>query len=73
MNVNFTLYFMHIGFLFQPGTLYKIGDVLPQDTGNCLQCVCIEGTTGDDTPRVTCSPHNCPPLVLPDLFDATGY
>ncbi|XP_023158366.1 homeotic protein female sterile [Ceratitis capitata] len=55
------------------GTLYKIGDVLPQDTGNCLQCVCIEGTTGDDTPRVTCSPHNCPPLVLPDLFDATGY
>ncbi|XP_014099714.2 probable serine/threonine-protein kinase yakA [Bactrocera oleae] len=55
------------------GTLYKIGDVLPQDTGNCLQCVCIDGSTSDDTPRVTCSPHNCPPLVLPDLFDATGY
>ncbi|XP_073844825.1 uncharacterized protein [Musca autumnalis] len=55
------------------GTLYKIGDVLPQDTGNCLQCICIDGSTIDDTPRVTCSPHNCPPLVLPDLFDATGY
>ncbi|XP_067631725.1 uncharacterized protein [Eurosta solidaginis] len=55
------------------GTLYKIGDVLPQDTGNCLQCVCIDGSTREDTPRVTCSPHNCPPLVLPDLFDATGY
>ncbi|XP_046809471.1 probable WRKY transcription factor protein 1 [Lucilia cuprina] len=55
------------------GTLYKIGDILPQDTGNCLQCICIDGSTSDDTPRVTCSPHNCPPLVLPDLFDATGY
>ncbi|XP_055838768.1 G-box-binding factor isoform X2 [Episyrphus balteatus] len=55
------------------GASYKIGAILPQDTGNCLQCVCIEGTTTDDTPRVTCSPHNCPPLVLPDLFDATGY
>ncbi|XP_037951150.1 putative mediator of RNA polymerase II transcription subunit 26 [Teleopsis dalmanni] len=55
------------------GTLYKIGDVLPQDTGNCLQCICTDGSTDDDTPRVTCSPHNCPPLVLPDLFDATGY
>uniref|UniRef100_A0A1B0C4U9 Uncharacterized protein n=1 Tax=Glossina palpalis gambiensis TaxID=67801 RepID=A0A1B0C4U9_9MUSC len=55
------------------GTLYKIGDILPQDTGNCLQCICIDGSTTDDTPRVTCSPHNCPPLVLPDLFDATGY
>lgn len=60
-------------FVFCPGTLYKIGDILPQDTGNCLQCICIDGSTSDDTPRVTCSPHNCPPLVLPDLFDATGY
>lgn len=64
------LYFL---FVYFAGTLYKIGDVLPQDTGNCLQCVCIDGSTSDDTPRVTCSPHNCPPLVLPDLFDATGY
>ncbi|XP_017125813.2 mediator of RNA polymerase II transcription subunit 15 [Drosophila elegans] len=55
------------------GKLYKIGDVLPQDTGNCLQCICTDAVTPDEMPSVTCSPHNCPPLVLPDLFDATGY
>ncbi|XP_028900598.1 putative uncharacterized protein DDB_G0282129 [Zeugodacus cucurbitae] len=55
------------------GTLYDVGVVLPQDTGNCLQCVCMDGPGKNDPPRVTCSPHNCPPLVLPDLFDATGY
>ncbi|KAH8316370.1 hypothetical protein KR067_006129 [Drosophila pandora] len=55
------------------GKLYKIGDILPQDTGNCLQCICTDAVTPDEMPSVTCSPHNCPPLVLPDLFDATGY
>ncbi|KAH8394679.1 hypothetical protein KR222_001665, partial [Zaprionus bogoriensis] len=55
------------------GKLYKIGEVLPQDTGNCLQCICTDAVTPDELPSVTCSPHNCPPLVLPDLFDATGY
>ncbi|XP_068147310.1 probable serine/threonine-protein kinase tsuA [Drosophila tropicalis] len=55
------------------GKLYRIGDILPQDTGNCLQCICTDAVTPDEMPSVTCSPHNCPPLVLPDLFDATGY
>lgn len=55
------------------GKLYKIGEILPQDTGNCLQCICTDAVTPDELPSVTCSPHNCPPLVLPDLFDATGY
>ncbi|XP_017839612.1 myb-like protein Q isoform X1 [Drosophila busckii] len=55
------------------GKLYKIGEILPQDTGNCLQCICTDAITPDELPSVTCSPHNCPPLVLPDLFDATGY
>ncbi|XP_055688992.1 uncharacterized protein LOC129793201 [Lutzomyia longipalpis] len=55
------------------GQSYEVGTVLPQETGNCLQCVCIAGATSEDAPRVTCSPHNCPPLILPDLFDTTGY
>ncbi|XP_059615696.1 uncharacterized protein LOC132261136 [Phlebotomus argentipes] len=55
------------------GQSYDVGTVLPQETGNCLQCVCIAGATIQDAPRVTCSPHNCPPLILPDLFDTTGY
>uniref|UniRef100_A0A6B2EJ89 VWFC domain-containing protein n=1 Tax=Phlebotomus kandelakii TaxID=1109342 RepID=A0A6B2EJ89_9DIPT len=55
------------------GQSYEVGTVLPQETGNCLQCVCIAGATSQDAPRVTCSPHNCPPLILPDLFDTTGY
>ncbi|KAH8372751.1 hypothetical protein KR009_004404 [Drosophila setifemur] len=55
------------------GKLYNIGDILPQDTGNCLQCICTDAVIPDEMPSVTCSPHNCPPLVLPDLFDATGY
>ncbi|XP_049798894.1 uncharacterized protein LOC126234244 [Schistocerca nitens] len=35
------------------GTEYKIGEVLPRDTGTCLECVC------DSEARVTCSPKNC--------------
>ncbi|XP_037043358.1 uncharacterized protein LOC119079508 isoform X2 [Bradysia coprophila] len=54
------------------GKTYKVGTILPQETGNCLQCVCTQGSDSEG-PRVTCSPHNCPPLILPDLFDATGY
>ncbi|XP_055702717.1 mucin-2 [Phlebotomus papatasi] len=55
------------------GQSYEVGTVLPQETGNCLQCICIAGATAQDAPKVTCSPHNCPPLILPDLFDTTGY
>lgn len=54
------------------GKTYAVGTILPQETGNCLQCVCTQGSNSEG-PRVTCSPHNCPPLILPDLFDATGY
>ncbi|XP_068084311.1 kielin/chordin-like protein [Anabrus simplex] len=35
------------------GTEYKIGEVLPRDTGTCLECVC------DSEARVTCSPKDC--------------
>ncbi|GFG34619.1 hypothetical protein Cfor_07429 [Coptotermes formosanus] len=35
------------------GTEYKIGEVLPRDTGTCLECVC------DNEARVTCSPKDC--------------
>lgn len=60
-------------FPYFTGVPYKIGTVLPQETGNCLQCTCVTGANEGDPPRVTCSPHNCPPLILPDLFDASGY
>lgn len=58
---------------FLPGQTYKVGMVLPQEVGNCLQCVCVQGPSAEEPARVTCSPHNCPPLILPDLFDTTGY
>lgn len=56
------------------GTEYKIGEVLPHTTGNCLECLCDSGA------RVTCSPHLCappgddiidyrPPGPRPDLAD----
>nr|CAD7575588.1 unnamed protein product [Timema californicum] len=35
------------------GTEYKLGEVLPRDTGTCLECVC------DSEARVTCSPKDC--------------
>ncbi|XP_065220058.1 uncharacterized protein LOC135845430 isoform X2 [Planococcus citri] len=35
------------------GTEYSEGDILPQEEGSCLQCVC--GADG----RVTCSPQDC--------------
>lgn len=35
------------------GTEYKVGEVLPRDTGTCLECVC------DNEARVTCSPKDC--------------
>lgn len=59
--------------IFLSGQTYAVGTILPQEAGNCLQCKCEHGTNEGDSPRVTCSPHNCPPLILPDLFDATGY
>lgn len=69
------LFFIKIKLFFLQfiGTSYTIGTILPQEAGNCLQCICIEAVIIGDPPRVTCSPHNCPPLILPDLFDATGY
>lgn len=62
-----------IFFLIFSGKTYTVGTILPQESSNCLQCTCSKGTNEDNTPRVTCSSHNCPPLILPDLFDATGY
>ncbi|KAK7601804.1 hypothetical protein V9T40_009245 [Parthenolecanium corni] len=38
---------------FVTGTEYSEGDVLPQEDGSCLQCVC--GQNG----RVTCTPQGC--------------
>jgi hypothetical protein len=35
------------------GTEYKVGEVLPRDTGTCLECIC------DNEARVTCSPKDC--------------
>ncbi|KAJ8965152.1 hypothetical protein NQ314_004377 [Rhamnusium bicolor] len=34
---------------------YQIGDKLPHDTGNCIECICDQGA------KVTCSPHQCAP------------
>ncbi|XP_057666416.1 cysteine-rich motor neuron 1 protein [Diorhabda carinulata] len=44
------------------GQKYQIGDKLPHDTGNCLECICGQGA------KVTCSPHQCAP-VEDDLND----
>ncbi|XP_072390324.1 kielin/chordin-like protein isoform X1 [Diabrotica undecimpunctata] len=38
------------------GREYQIGDKLPHDTGNCLECICGQGA------KVTCSPHQCTPV-----------
>ncbi|XP_063904085.1 kielin/chordin-like protein [Zophobas morio] len=37
------------------GRKYEIGDKLPHDTGNCVECVCAQGA------KITCSPHQCAP------------
>ncbi|XP_068914465.1 kielin/chordin-like protein isoform X2 [Tenebrio molitor] len=37
------------------GRKYEIGDKLPHDTGNCVECICGQGA------KVTCSPHQCAP------------
>lgn len=42
-----------------PGVMYRLGEVLPRDTGTCLECSCSEGA------RVTCSPKDC--VSQPDL------
>ncbi|XP_052897808.1 uncharacterized protein LOC128304641 [Anopheles moucheti] len=52
---------------------YPVGAVLKQETGNCLQCVCVAGPENDPAPRVTCTPLNCPPLILPDILDGAGF
>ncbi|XP_044759361.1 uncharacterized protein LOC123317066 [Coccinella septempunctata] len=38
------------------GVQYRIGDKLPHDTGNCVECICGDGA------KITCSPHQCAPL-----------
>ncbi|KAK9881350.1 hypothetical protein WA026_015477 [Henosepilachna vigintioctopunctata] len=38
------------------GIRYKIGDKLPHNTGNCVECICGEGA------KISCSPHQCSPL-----------
>ncbi|XP_073974546.1 uncharacterized protein [Rhodnius prolixus] len=35
------------------GIEYKVGEILPRETGTCLQCQCDTGA------RVTCSPKDC--------------
>nr|XP_029725744.1 uncharacterized protein LOC109397311 [Aedes albopictus]XP_029725745.1 uncharacterized protein LOC109397311 [Aedes albopictus] len=55
------------------GVPYKVGAVLKQETGNCLHCVCVQGPDSDPVPRVTCTPLNCPPLILPDVLDGAGF
>uniref|UniRef100_A0A182PIN8 VWFC domain-containing protein n=1 Tax=Anopheles epiroticus TaxID=199890 RepID=A0A182PIN8_9DIPT len=55
------------------GVTYPVGAVLKQETGNCLQCVCVTGPENDPAPRVTCTPLNCPPLILPDILDGAGF
>lgn len=55
------------------GVPYKVGAVLKQETGNCLHCVCVQGPESDPVPRVTCTPLNCPPLILPDVLDGAGF
>ncbi|XP_049539355.1 mucin-21 [Anopheles darlingi] len=55
------------------GVTYPVGAVLKQETGNCLQCVCVSGPENDPSPRVTCTPLNCPPLILPDILDGAGF
>ncbi|XP_062540973.1 uncharacterized protein LOC134209017 [Armigeres subalbatus] len=55
------------------GVSYKVGAVLKQETGNCLHCVCVQGPESDPVPRVTCTPLNCPPLILPDILDGAGF
>lgn len=55
------------------GVSYKVGSVLKQETGNCLHCVCVAGPENDPVPRVTCTPLNCPPLILPDILDGAGF
>ncbi|GLH04727.1 Uncharacterized protein GBIM_10377 [Gryllus bimaculatus] len=54
-------------------TEYRAGEVLPRDTGTCLECVC--GAAG----RVTCSPRDCasedahPPAASLDMFDVDTF
>ena len=48
----------YIFFLFL-GVVYKYGEILPKDSGTCLECSCSDGG------RVTCSPKNC--VSQPDL------
>ncbi|XP_008197141.1 kielin/chordin-like protein [Tribolium castaneum] len=38
------------------GRKYEVGDKLPHNTGNCVECVCGPGA------KVTCSPHQCAPV-----------
>lgn len=68
---------IHIFSSIISGREYQIGDKLPHDTGNCLECICGQGA------KVTCSPHQCAPVeddmndyhlsgarqqVVPDIF-----
>ncbi|KAI5728944.1 hypothetical protein M8J77_023548 [Diaphorina citri] len=38
---------------YKSGVKYKLGEILPHNTGTCLECKC--GSDG----RVTCSPNDC--------------
>lgn len=72
-NVENNSRFLFALILIISGVPYKVGSVLKQETGNCLHCVCVAGPENDPVPRVTCTPLNCPPLILPDILDGAGF
>lgn len=45
------------------GRQYNVGDRLPHDTGNCVECICGRGA------HITCSPHQCAPATSDDNVD----
>lgn len=59
------------------GSTYRVGEVLPRDTGSCLQCEC------SPVGRVTCSPKDClsvreeddvyQPASSLDMFDVDSF
>ncbi|XP_034248600.1 uncharacterized protein LOC117649725 [Thrips palmi] len=59
------------------GSSYRVGEVLPRDTGSCLQCEC------SPVGRVTCSPKDClsvreeedvyQPASSLDMFDVDSF
>ncbi|XP_072152645.1 uncharacterized protein [Bemisia tabaci] len=58
------------------GVEYQLGEILPRDTGSCLQCQCT------DEGRIACTPKNCvslsqdyvhDPINSLDMFDVDVF